>query len=482
MTPPDRRHPEQDLRAVLDNMTDVFYRTDGSGRVVLVSRSVETLLGWRQDEVLGRDDTSFYVDPEQRQRVVELITAQGGRITGHDIQLRHRNGRPVWVSLSARALPEEDGGGSEGVLHDVSDRRRAEGEQVRRHALVQALLNATSDATMLIDASGRLLACNQVFAERFGHSVEDVCGRDLFSLFPPDVADRRRTACDQVAREGRTMVLRDVRGGRHLMNTITPVPNPDGTPWLAVFSRDITEEVEDKARIEAHMATIRRSNEELEQFAYVASHDLREPLRQISSYIGLLERRYLNLLDDDGREFMAYVRNGAQRMDSLILDLLAFSRVTRVDADLVPLPVAQPIAAALEVLTLGDDATIELAVDPALMVRGDPGQLARMFQNLIGNALKYRAADRPPRVQVRAERQGNMIAVSVTDNGIGIDPQYFDRIFRIFQRLHGASKYQGTGIGLAIVKRVADNHGGTVTVSSTPGQGSTFTVTLRPAD
>ena len=482
MTPPDRRHPEQDLRAVLDNMTDVFYRTDGGGRVVLVSRSVETMLGWRQDEVLGRDDTSFYVDPEQRQRVVELIAAQGGRITGHDIQLRHRDGRPVWVSLSARALPDEDGGGSEGVLHDVSDRRRAEGEQVRRHALVQALLNATSDATMMIDASGCLLACNQVFAERFGHTVEDVCGHDLFTLFPPDVAARRRAACEQVAREGRTMVLRDVRGGRHLMNTITPVPNPDGVPWLAIFSRDITEEVEDKARIEAHMATIRRSNEELEQFAYVASHDLREPLRQISSYIGLLERRYMDLLDDDGREFMAYVRNGAQRMDSLILDLLAFSRVTRVDTALSPLPLTQPIAAALEVLELSDDATVEVAVPPGLTVEGEPGQLTRLFQNLIGNALKYRAADRAPRVQVQAERQGAMIAVSVTDNGIGIDPQYFDRIFRIFQRLHGASKYQGTGIGLAIVKRVADNHGGTVTVTSAPGQGSTFTVTLRPVE
>jgi len=482
MTPPDRRHPEQDLRTLLDNMTDVFYRTDGSGRVVLVSRSVEALLGWRQDEVLGRDDTSFYVDPGQRQLVVQLVAARGGRITGHDIQLRHRDGRPVWVSLSARALPEEEGGGSEGVLHDVSDRRRAEGEQVRRHALVQALLNATSDATMLIDTSGCLLACNQVFAERFGHNVEDVCGHDLFTLFPPDVAARRRAACEQVARDGQTMVLRDVRSGRHLMNTITPVPNPDGAAWLAIFSRDITEEVEDKARIEAHMATIRRSNEELEQFAYVASHDLREPLRQISSYIGLLERRYMDLLDDDGREFMAYVRNGAQRMDSLILDLLAFSRVTRVDTALMPLPLVQPIAAALEILTPGDDVTVEVTVDPDLTILGEGGQLARLFQNLIGNALKYRAADRPPRVQVRAERQGTMIAVSVTDNGIGIEPQYFDRIFRIFQRLHGASKYQGTGIGLAIVKRVADNHGGTVTVTSTPGQGSTFTVTLRPED
>lgn len=481
MTPPDRRQPEQDLRAVLENMTDVFYRTDAAGRVILVSRSVETLLGWPRHDVLGHDDTSFYVDPSQRQRVAELIISQG-HIQGYDIQLRHRDGHPVWVSLSARRLSEDEGGGSEGVLHDVSDRRRAEGEQTRRHALVQALLNATSDATMLIEASGTLLACNQVFAERFGHDVEQITGHDLFSLFPPEVAARRRAVCQQAVRDGKTMVLRDVRAGRHLMNTITPVPNPEGQPWLAIFSRDITEEVEDKARIAAHMATIRRSNEELEQFAYVASHDLREPLRQISSYIGLLERRYLEHFDEDGREFMGYVRNGAQRMDSLILDLLAFSRVTRVGAEMAPLSLTQPIAAALDVLEMSEGAAVEILVDDRLTVLGEIGQLTRLFQNLIGNALKYRDAERVPRVQIRAEPRESMVAISITDNGIGIEPQYFDRIFRIFQRLHGAGTYQGTGIGLAIVKRVAENHGGTVAVTSTPGQGSTFTVTLPRAD
>ncbi len=479
MTPADTRLPEQDLLAVLDNMSDVFYRTDRQGRVVLVSRSVEDLLGWTAAEVLGRDVCDFYLRPEQRQVLLDRMDGLGGRVRGFDVELRRRDGSTVWVSVSARRLSEAEGGGSEGVLHDVSDRRRAEGERARRQELVQALLNATSDATMLIDDSGQLLACNQVFAQRFGHTVDELIGRDLFSLFPPDIAERRRAACDRVARDGETLVLRDVRGGRHLMNTITPVPNPDGPPLLAVFSRDITEEVEDKARIEAQMATIRRSNEELEQFAYVASHDLREPLRQISSYIGLLERRYLDRLDEDGREFMAYVRNGAQRMDTLILDLLAFSRVTRADNAMVAVPLAQPIAAALEVLEVPPDATVEIGVDDRLHVHGDPVQLTRLFQNLIGNALKYRAPDRPPHVQVRAETHGDMVAVSVTDNGIGIDPQYFDRIFRIFQRLHGTAKYQGTGIGLAIVKRVTENHGGTVTVTSRPGDGSTFTVTLR---
>ena len=477
MAPGDRSQPQVDLRAVLDNMSDVFFRVDGNGRIVMVSRGVEALLGWPPDEVVGRDARDFYVDPAQRQTVLSLTDAGGGRLSGHDVQLRKRDGGSVWVCISARRLSDAEGGGTEGILHNVSDRRRAERQQGERGALVQALLNATSDATMLIDGDGTLLACNKVFADRFGHAVEEVVGRDLFALFPPEVAERRRLACLQVLRTGHTMVLRDQRGGRHLMNTITPVPNGDGPPLLAVFSRDVTQEVEDKLRIEAHMATIRRSNEELEQFAYVASHDLREPLRQISSYIGLIERRSLGQMDEETREFLAFARTGAQRMDALILDLLAFSRVTRVAGQMVPLPVAQPIAEALTLLA-PPPGTVTVEAPADLVVRGDHGQLARMFQNLIGNGLKYHAADRPPQVWVRAERQGDTVAVSVTDNGIGMEEQYFDRIFRIFQRLHGPGKYDGTGIGLAIVKRVAENHGGSVAVASTLGRGSTFTVML----
>lgn len=479
MTQSEARQPDADLRAVLDNMTDVFFRTDRDGRLVMVSRSVQDLLGWPRDEILGQDVRSLYVDVGQRQAMIGTIDRHGGRISGFDLEFRRSDGSTIWVTLSARRLAEAEGGGLEGVLHDVSDRRRTERQQRERRAMVQALLNATSDATMLIDAHGTLLACNKVFADRFHHTVDEVVGRDLFTLFPPDVRDRRREACSEAMRSGETIVLRDIRDGRHLTNTITPVPNPDGAPLLAVFSRDITEEVEDKARIEAQVATIRRSNEELEQFAYVASHDLREPLRQISSYIGLLERRYLDRLDDEAREFMGFVRNGAQRMDSLILDLLAFSRVTRVAIEMKPVPLTEPLATALGVLDLvGGEATVEVDVDESLVVHGDSGQLARLFQNLIGNALKYRAPDRPARVLVRAQAVANMAEVAVTDNGIGIDPQYFDRIFRIFQRLHGATKYDGTGIGLAIVKRVAENHGGMIDVASTPGQGSTFTVRL----
>ncbi|MCR6629990.1 MAG: PAS domain S-box protein [Magnetospirillum sp.] len=472
------RPNDADLRAILDNMADVFFRTDCHGRLVMVSRSVETLLGWAPAEMLGNLARQYYVDVDQRQAFVDLVDRHGGRLSGYDLQLRRRNGSTVWVSASARRLAETEGGGLEGILHDVSDRRRAERQQDERRGLVQALLNATSDATMLIDASGSLLACNKVFADRFGKSVEQVVGGDLFALFPPDVAASRRAACAQAVIENRTMVLKDERNDRHFHNTITPVPNSDGVPMVAVFSRDITEELADKARIEAYVATIRQSNEELEQFAYVASHDLREPLRQISSYIGLLERRYGRQLDADAREFMAFARNGAQRMDALILDLLAFSRVTRDEGAMVEIPLSEPVAAALLVLDPPPGGALDAQVDPSLVVKGDAGQLTRLFQNLIGNALKYRSPHRPPQVRVTAAADGPLVRVDVADNGIGIEPQYYERIFRIFQRLHGIGSYDGTGIGLAIVKRVAENHGGSVSVASIPGEGSTFTVTL----
>ncbi|MBX9633775.1 MAG: PAS domain-containing protein, partial [Magnetospirillum sp.] len=340
----------------------------------------------------------------------------------------------------------------------------------------------TSDAALLIDGNGTLLACNKVFADRFGRRVEDIIGSDLFDLFPAEVGASRRAACMQVLHTGVALRLHDKRDDRSFHNTITRVPQPGGTTGqVAVFSRDVTEDVAREERLKTYVAAMERSNEELEQFAYVASHDLREPLRLVSNFVSLLERRYASQLDQDARDFIGFARSGAVRMDALILDLLAYSRVSRMDAHLVKVPLAQTIETALRNLeqVIHDTAArLWVEIEPDLMVTGDSGQLARLFQNLVGNALKYRAPGRAPQVRLSARQDGTVIRVDVADNGIGIDPAYFDRIFRIFQRLHTVDKYDGTGIGLAICKRIAENHGGSITVASQPEQGSTFTVTL----
>jgi signal transduction histidine kinase len=242
--------------------------------------------------------------------------------------------------------------------------------------------------------------------------------------------------------------------------------------------RDLAQD--NATRIARQSADLARSNTELEQFAYVASHDLREPLRMVSSFLTLLERHLAAHMDAEAREFMGYARDGALRMDRMILDLLQYSRVGRMEkereqVDLNTL-VAQATGELAEKIT---EADAEIVVEGNLpTVPGYPGELERVFLNLIGNAVKYRAENRRPRVTIAAHRVEGGWEIAVADNGIGIDPQFHERVFAIFQRLHTRARYDGNGIGLAICKKVVEHHGGRLWVESVLGEGSTFRFVL----
>ena len=232
--------------------------------------------------------------------------------------------------------------------------------------------------------------------------------------------------------------------------------------------RDAHDELERKAR------ELARSNEELQQFAYVASHDLQEPLRMISSYTQLIVRRYGDKFDGDAKEFMGYIVDGAARMKQLIEDLLAYSRVGTRGRDLLPTETAVALSKALVNLRAAQEASGAKVTHGELpTILADGQQLTQLFQNLIGNAMKFKGVD-PPRVHVACEERGDLWIFTVTDNGIGLDPQYSERIFMMFQRLHTKAEYPGTGIGLAICKKIVDRHGGRIWVESQPGKGCTF--------
>jgi PAS domain S-box-containing protein len=230
--------------------------------------------------------------------------------------------------------------------------------------------------------------------------------------------------------------------------------------------------------LQEHARELARSNEELQQFAYVASHDLQEPLRMVASYTQLLARRYKGKLDADADEFIHYAVDGVNRMQRLIQDLLAYSRVGTRGHEFKPLDSGHALGKAIANLkTLVDESGAAVVHGKLPQVMADETQLIQLFQNLVGNALKFRGPSQP-RVVVDAERQGNEWRFTVEDNGIGIEPQYFERIFIIFQRLHGKEEYAGTGIGLAICKKIVERHGGRIGLDSQPGQGTTFWFTL----
>jgi light-regulated signal transduction histidine kinase (bacteriophytochrome) len=233
-------------------------------------------------------------------------------------------------------------------------------------------------------------------------------------------------------------------------------------------TKELAERVEELAR----------SNAELERFAYVASHDLKEPLRMVTSYTRLLARRYKGKLDADAEDFINFAIDGAARMEQLIQDLLVYSRVGIRDLFVKPTDCEVVLGQALGNLQAAiEESDAAVTHDTLPVVKGDATQLVQIFQNLIGNAIKFHG-EKPPRIHISAEDKENEWVFSVQDNGIGIDPQYRERIFVIFQRLHSREEYPGNGIGLAICKKILENHAGRIWLSSQPGKGSTFYFSL----
>ena len=351
-------------------------------------------------------------------------------------------------------------------------------------AHLKTLLATIPDLVWLKDRDGVYLLCNPEFERFFGAAEAQIVGRTDYDFVDRQLADFFRQKDRDAMAAGKPSVNDEwvtfaCDGHKALLETIkTPMLDSLGrlTGVLGI-ARDITSRMQTEA-------TLKKANEDLAQFAYVASHDLREPLRMVSSYITLLERRYGQFLDEEGHEFISFARDGAQRMDRMVLDLLEFSRVGRLSDAFSPLPLAEVIGAAVKNLALMiKEGSAEIVVaDNLPMVTGARDELIRLFQNLIGNAVKYRHQDRPPVIRIACQKCDDGWQCSVADNGIGIAEEYFDRIFGIFQRLHTREQYEGTGIGLAICKKIVQHHGGRIWVESQTGQGSTFFFTIQDGD
>ncbi len=299
-------------------------------------------------------------------------------------------------------------------------------------------------------------------------------------------ADRERV-CDEIEESWRDQrrfesefrIVRPDGAVRHIEAVGRTDFGPAGDPVrMTGVNSDVTDRAAARREMERLNDELRRSNAELEQFAYVASHDLQEPLRMVSSYTQLLERRYGDQLDEKAGKYIYYAVDGARRMQQLINDLLQLSRVTTRAGEFERVDMLVPIAEARANLSLLiEESAAEIEVGEMPEIEADASQLAQVFQNLIGNAIKFRGSE-PPRIEIRAEAGSDDWTFSVSDNGIGFDPQYAERVFTIFQRLHSRGEYEGTGIGLALCKRIVERHGGMIRAESKPGAGATIFFSL----
>jgi signal transduction histidine kinase len=356
------------------------------------------------------------------------------------------------------------------TYHEQTARHDEFGEEMFYDNTIVALsFQGGPDALLVVDGGGCVLAANPACVALFGASESWLVEHRLDELIS-DAGPGDAAVVTVARRRDGALVPVDVTSG-----TVEAV---NGT-LRVVAVRDARARVAAEHALRRRIDALTRSNDQLQQFAYIASHDLQEPLRMVSSYLQLVERRYQPVLDDDGREFIAFAVDGARRMQALINDLLLFSRIgspqgslTRVDLN----ETVRTVHKDLEVRIRETGAVLRVDLLPTIVA--DPGQMRQLFQNLFSNALKFHKPGEAPDVHIWALWQGNGWTFSVRDTGIGMDPQYRQRIFHIFQRLHTRVEYPGTGIGLAICRRIAEQHGGQIDVETELGVGTTFHVRL----
>jgi len=471
------------FRAIVESSPNAIVLVDRRRQIMLVNRKAEELFGFQRHELI---DQPIEVLLPQRYRsahpglVQAFFSHPEARAmgSGRELFALRKDGTEIPVEIGLSPISAPDGLLTLASIIDITERKRAQER-------FQLVVEAAPNAMVMVDGQRRICLVNRRAEELFGHERDALIGEPIETLVP---ARYRQAHPDHVRGFSARPEARPMGAGRELHGMRkdgSEVPIEIGlNPLETAEGRFVLASIIDITERKRNEDELRRSNAELEQFAYVASHDLQEPLRMVANYTELLAQRYRGKLDDRADKYIHYASDGARRMQRLVADLLSYSRVGSQGKPLVPVDsgkVLSSVMQSLQRLIRETGATVVHGELPPVLA--DEVQLHQLLQNLLSNAIKFRGNE-PPRIAVDASPQGARWQFSVADNGIGLDMQYGERIFQMFQRLHELGKYEGSGIGLAIAKRIVERHGGVIRVESAPGAGTTFFFTLRavPAD
>lgn len=487
------RAAEAEYRSLYENVPIGLYRSTPHGEQARANPYLYRLNGFdteaEQIAAIKNIGREWYVDPERRAQFIAAIERDGEVVNFESEVRRYATGERLWVSENARALHNAEGEivQYEGSVIDITDRKRAELALEDQRRFATSVMEAMGQGLTVTDPAGQFVYVNQAYARMLGYEPSELIGRSPFD-FTASIDHASLEAARQArARGEKTSYETSLRhrDGSLVYALITGVPRIEGGHAAGSIATitDLSERRRQEQTLQTLNEELASKNREMETFTYSVSHDLKAPLRGIDGYSRILLEDYGDRLDDEGKRFLRTIRGATIQMSQLITDLLAYSRLERRALVETPIELADLVGAIVtqrlsEIRAL--EPTIEVAV-PQFRVLGDRDGLAQAVRNLVDNALKFARPGEAPRIEVGAERLGQIIRLSVRDHGIGFDMQYHDKIFGIFTRLHRQEDYPGTGVGLALVRKAMERMGGRAWAESQPGEGATFYLEIPEA-
>ncbi len=487
---------EEQYRLIADNASDMIWTQDPfTARYTYVSPSCFRLTGYTPEQIIGKMPEDLLPPDSLSQgkahmKQISEAAQRGERVQDDRVELRLlcRDGGSIWVESVVNGVYDDSGRltAFRGATRDITERKRMEEALRASEEKYRMIIESAVEGIFQSIREGRFVSANPAMARILGYETPEELISSVKNIVEQIYVrpDDRTKIMEAFDTEG---MVKDVqvewlrKDGASVWLTLSghAVYDRDGNVvCYEGIAMDTTERRQTHELLALRAKELARSNEELEQFAYIASHDLQEPLRMVAGYAELLGKRYSGKLDDSADDFINFIIDGANRMKRLIDDLLAYSRVGTRTKTLASVALNDIVDLAMSNLALAiEDCHAHVTRDSLPHLTGDDVQLVQLFQNLIANAIKFHGAA-PPKVHIWTEREEGNWVISVKDNGIGIDPKNFERIFIIFQRLHGRGEYTGTGIGLAVCKKIVERHGGNLWVESEPGQGAVFKFTI----